>query len=190
MFRMQHSPTEVLRAELEAWRKELDWSREALAQQVVEHHVGIGADLVTGIRFQVGGDAFANMRTNAMRLKRWLDGEEGSPALPADMVPTLLATLPMPRRLRAAVVLLGDAADLVVSPRAIGAGGLSPLALLAETQKESAEAAQALVALAQAPTLDMARVALCEVAEAEAAMRHAKTELEAAIVSPDLLGRV
>ncbi|MRR49417.1 MAG: hypothetical protein EG825_00655 [Rhodocyclaceae bacterium] len=93
----------TLRSTFEAWRKANDWSRETVAQKVVEAHEEIEADHITGIKFDPPTrDAFERMRVNADRLFRWLDDiSKDRNHLPANMVPSLLAALPMDARCHA-----------------------------------------------------------------------------------------
>ncbi|WP_223879295.1 toxin YdaT family protein [Chitinimonas arctica] len=182
---MTHSPSEILRTELENWRKDAGWSQETLTATVVEAHFALAAEVSTEITFQRGRDAYQDMRTNKTRLYRWLSVDSADPALPADMVPSILAALPVERRLRAAMAMLGDACQLSIMPRHAKCEGLNVLDLVAETNKEASEGTQALVSLARNPTPEAARKALSEVTHAEAAFHHARVEIEASIAEED-----
>lgn len=91
----------ILRHHVDSWRKECSWSRETVTDQIVTAHYGIGAEKLTGIRFDPPTqDVFDRQKNNADRLFRWLDDcTKDKNLLPANFIPSLLAALPEPRRI-------------------------------------------------------------------------------------------
>lgn len=86
---------------IEAWRRENRWSRETVADFIVQAHERIGGPEITGLRFEPPTtDTFERMRVNADRVFRWLDDtSKDKNLLPANFLWSVLAALPMDRRL-------------------------------------------------------------------------------------------
>ncbi len=183
MKQLEQSPTEIMRTHLEAFRRESGWSRESLAQAIVDTHESIGAHVSTDIQFARTNarDMPANQKIWAQRIYRWLDGDFHSTNLPADILPTLLAVLPVTRRLAAVMGMFSDTCGLTFAPKGQGGGGFNPLSLLATTTKETSEAAQALINLAACPSEVARKAALIEAREAEVAIRQAAEALEGGV---------
>ncbi|MFY9327828.1 MAG: hypothetical protein WAO76_07395 [Georgfuchsia sp.] len=112
----------ILREAVEDWRRGNGWSRETVAQTIVEAHEQIDGPLITGIVFNPPTrDTIERMRVNADRIYRWLDDvSKDRNHLPANMMVSVLSALPAPQR-RAT-------ADRLLRPCGLGAR-----ALLAET---------------------------------------------------------
>jgi len=107
MQRATHpSPIAIVSDHVEAWRRENRWSRETVADLIVQAHIRIGGPIFTGIAFAPPTtDTFERMRVNADRLFRWLDDRsKDKNLLPFNMVLSVLAGLPEERR----VLLLND----------------------------------------------------------------------------------
>lgn len=106
MQRLPHDKTLIatLRDYVEEWRKLNGWSRETVAQEIVEAHEALGAQRVTGIFFDPPTrDTFERMRVNADRIFRWLDDvTKDRNLLPANFIPTILQALPLTIRMHAA----------------------------------------------------------------------------------------
>lgn len=101
MQRATHpSPIGILRDHIEAWRRDNRWSRETVADQIVQAHIRIGGPVFTGITFEPPTtDTFERMRVNADRLFRWLDDTtKDRNLLPFNFILSLLAALPEDRR--------------------------------------------------------------------------------------------
>lgn len=100
----------TVREHLEDWRRENRWSRETLADQLVQAHERLGFDDVTDIRFDPPTrDTFERLRVNADRIYRWLDDTtKDRNLLPANFICSMLAALPMDRRLALVDALLGS----------------------------------------------------------------------------------
>lgn len=98
----------IIRDHLDAWRRENHWSRETLVQQIVDAHERLGFERLTGLRFEPGTtDAFGRMKINAERVYRWLDDHsKDKNLLGANLLPSILAGLPLDRRLALADELL------------------------------------------------------------------------------------
>lgn len=166
----------VLRAEIEAWRKPLDLSREAVAVMVMEKHAELGADQSSGITFDSSSkDIYTRAKTAAQKIYRWLD--DG--ALPADMLPSLLAVLPMDRRLN---VLNEMLRPLGVSARnAEDVAGVSFNAAQHATAlvQENSEGVVALLAAGANPTRDQLKTALKEIRDVRETASTTERALEA-----------
>jgi hypothetical protein len=181
------SPTALLRAEIEAWRTACRMSREAVAIAIVDAHVASGADAATDISLDFGsGDAFDRARKAAQKIFRWLD--EGH--LPANMIPSILAALPIERRLNFLNQML---CPLGASARAADCDAAADLDVsrhLRAVMKESGEAQMALVSLSanasDADLLDAAK----ELTEASQACDNAARDAMAKVVARQTLARV
>lgn len=95
-----HTLISVLKNHVEQWRKENDFSRETAAAYIVEAHEELGLDVATGLRFDPHiKDAYERMKVNSCRIYRWLDDvTTDKNLLPANFIPSVLAALPMARR--------------------------------------------------------------------------------------------
>lgn len=102
MQRATHpSPIAIISDHVEAWRRDNRWSRESVADQIVQAHERIGGPLFTGIKFEPETtDTFERMRVNADRIFRWLnDQTKEKNLLTANFIWSILAAMPMDRRL-------------------------------------------------------------------------------------------
>lgn len=152
---LQHqSPSGILRAAIEAWREDKRLSREAVAVLVMEARDAIGAAATTDFTFD--GDTYDKAKKAAQKLYRWLD--DG--ALPANMIPCVMAALPLDVR--------RHCADSILRPLGLTVSDidlqcqidLDASAHLSDLIKEGAEAQMALVAVrpgAPLHTLESAR---------------------------------
>jgi hypothetical protein len=107
MQRATHpSPLAIVRDHIEAWRRDNRWSRETVADLIVQAHVRIGGPVFTGITFEPPTtDTFERMRVNADRVFRWLDDTtKDKNLLPFNFLWSVLAALPEDRR----VLLVND----------------------------------------------------------------------------------
>lgn len=89
----------IIREHTIAWRKSENWSRETVVQTIVEAHAEIGGP--SGIVFEPQTKDLTEIReVNAQRVFRWLDDEskEGN-LLPANFIPSILAAMPVERRM-------------------------------------------------------------------------------------------
>ena len=91
----------LLRDAINDWRTHETWSRETVAQMIVEAHERTGGPARTGIVFNPRTtDSFQRMHVNADRVFRWLDDQTKTTNLmPTDFIPSILAALPEDRRL-------------------------------------------------------------------------------------------
>ena len=98
----------ILRDAVESWRKFNGWSRETVAQTIVETHERIGGPANSGIVFDPPSrDAFERAKVNADRIFRWLDDStKDNNLMPANFIGSILAALPADRRLHLADELL------------------------------------------------------------------------------------
>jgi hypothetical protein len=95
------TPIAIIRDHAEAWRRDNRWSRETVADVIVSTHDRLGFDHLAGIHFDPPTrDAFERMRVNADRVFRWLDDStKDKNLLPINFLWSILAALPMERRL-------------------------------------------------------------------------------------------
>lgn len=181
------SLVELLRNAVEAWRRSApgQMSRETVAIHVTDAHERIGADAATGITFEsTSKDAYTRAKSAAQKLYRWFGGDDEQEAkLPANMVPSILAALPIEQRV---AVLNQIFCSLDVEVRAVDqapAIGFDPLKHLKNIAKESAEGKLALIqvgAEASEEQLLQVRVELTEAAEAyQAAADDVTAEIHA-----------
>lgn len=105
---IDRSPIAIVRDHIESWRRANDWSRETAVQQIVEAHERLGLDRLTGIAFDPPTkDAYGRMKINAERVYRWLDDHsKDKNLLPVNFLWSILAGLPMDRRMALADALL------------------------------------------------------------------------------------
>lgn len=143
----------ILREHVNAWRKAESWSREMVTQVIVEAHESIGTN--TGIVFEKNEkDAYTGLLTNAQRMFRWLDDEtKDKNLLPVNLIPSILAAMPIERRLMCA-------SEIMVS---IGLGACMPsdgeegdltINDVFEAQRDDLDATQALADAIQHPTAE------------------------------------
>lgn len=141
----------ILRDHVNAWRRDNNWSRETVAQVIIEMHEQIGAS--TGIIFEPHTkDIGAIREVNSQRHFRWLDDETKSTnLLPANYIPSILAAMPIERR-------LACSSEIMVS---IGLGACLPsdaeegeltINDVFELQREDLDATQALADAIQNPS--------------------------------------
>ena len=93
--------TGLLRDAIEAWRKVSGWSRETVVMHIVEAHEREGGPASTSISFDPPTrDPFERAKVNADRVFRWLDDvTKDTNTCPPNFIPSILAALPMDRRM-------------------------------------------------------------------------------------------
>jgi hypothetical protein len=89
----------TIREHVIAWRKAEGWSRETVVQTIIEAHEVVGSG--TGIVFDPQTNDLCERReVNAQRVFRWLDDEsKESNLLPSNFIPSILAAMPIDRRM-------------------------------------------------------------------------------------------
>lgn len=170
----------ILRAEIEAWRRANTitcMSREAFAAMVMEAHQAVGGEAVTGVDFTFSGDTYTQAKKAAQKLFRWLDG--GSP-LPADIVPAILAALPLDVKLHCLNQMYRPQGIEAHSMAQVAPARFDGMAHLQHMIKENAEAQSAVVMAATAQTPEAIQNAIKEVSESIQVNLDAKRSLEAA----------
>lgn len=188
----KQSLVEILRGTVEAWRRSSgSMSREAVAVCVTEAHEALGAEVVTGIGFDSAGkDCYSRAKSAAQKLYRWLGGDDEQEAkLPANMLPSILAALPMEQRLSFLNQVL---CQMGIEARAVGrdaAGGLDVSSHLRTVMKEGSEAQLALVSLPAGATESELLTAHNELVESAQASERAAAALMAEITSRQAVAR-
>ncbi len=173
----------TVRSYVGQWRKRESWSREAVAAVVAEAHSGLGADQLTGIRFDPPTkDPFERAKVIADRLFRWLDDEtKDGNLLPANLVPSLLASMPDDLRLHCVNELLRP---LGLAARKLGDVSSETVAIqqgLVDMIREDAESQQAFAVLMSGTQSDALEVALREINEAIETKTRMRQVIEAAL---------
>lgn len=189
MQRNTHKPATVitiLRDAVDGWRRSNYWSRETVAQEIVEAHQRIEAHLVTGVMFDPPTrDHYERMRVNADRIFRWLDDvSKDRNHLPPNMLPSVLAALPIELRVQTACSMLRPA-GMSASAMSTEAQPLvgSVLRLLQRDLVETAEANAALAQLVDGIEAGELENAQRQVAEAIEALRVTQEAIEAAMTA-------
>jgi hypothetical protein len=176
----------VLRAEIEAWRRAGNISREAVAAMVMDAHAALGGEASTGVDFSFVGDTYTQAKKGAQKLFRWLDADG---TLPAGMVQSILAALPLDVRLHCLNRMF---CPLGVEVRQVGRGtdgNLDVSAHLRVVMKEAGEAQMALVNLpSDASDADLLG-AHKELTEAAQACENAARDTMAKVVARQTVAR-
>jgi hypothetical protein len=177
------SLVDVLRAAVESWRRANGQSRETVALNVMDAHTRIGADMTTGILFDSSSkDLYTQAKHAAQKLYRWLGGDDEQEAkLPANMMPSILAALPVELRVVALNQILSS---LGVEVRAIDSGantGVDFSAHLRAVMKEASEAQLALVNLPADASDEQLLAAHKELTEASQACERAACDAMATV---------
>ncbi len=169
----------LVREHVNACRKALGWSREAVADVIVEAHERIGGIGTTGIRFEPKTtDTFERAKVNADRIFRWLDDDtKDTNLLPANFLPSILAGLPVEDRITLVNNIL---APLGLTVRRLDGDthqAQSATKHLVSIAKEVAEAQSAVANLIDGATLSELQRAERELAEAERTIQKAREDV-------------
>jgi len=170
----------VLRTEIEAWRRAGNLSREAVAAMVIEAHQALGGEAATGVEFSFAGDTYTQAKKAAQKLYRWLDVDG---TLPANMVSSILASLPLDVRLHCLNQVLRPVGIEARSLEQVAPARFDGLGHLQTMIKETAEAQSSVLTAASAQTPASIRVAIKEVAESIQVQADTKRSLEAALLA-------
>ncbi|MDE1139559.1 MAG: hypothetical protein PW999_07860 [Paraburkholderia tropica] len=116
------SPIAAAKAAITELKNMHGWSRETVVDEVVTAHERIGAERRVNVHFSDHHDIVTRQKTNADRVYRWLDDDENDRnLLSANMLPSVLAALPIDLRVALVNEIL---APLGLSSRVIeGSGG-------------------------------------------------------------------
>lgn len=139
----------ILKNHVEQWRKENDYSRETAVAYIVEAHEALGADVITGIRFDPHiKDAYERMKVNSCRVYRWLDDvTTDKNLLPTNFIPSILAALPVERRVACVSEMFAPIGLVASATSEALEGELDVNRHLPSIMKETHEALQAVVHL-------------------------------------------
>jgi len=97
----------VLRTEVEAYRIDMGWSREAVVDRIVSVFNETEGSHAWGIEFSNHPDTFQRQKNNADKVYRWLnDFEKDNNLLNFNFAKVILQALPMQNRLRASAKLM------------------------------------------------------------------------------------
>lgn len=179
MQRGSHTWIATIRDAVEVWRKQNGWSRETVAQMIVEAHERKGLHQVSGIVFDPQTrDTYERMKVNADRIFRWLDDvTKDSTLLPTNFIPSIIAALPVDLRLHLVDDLLrphGMAARITSE-----AEDVTPITILLRTMMvETAQADQSVAALLDGVDPGELEAAQREIAEAIAVLVRAQDRVE------------
>lgn len=174
------APVAILRAEVEAYRTASRLSREAVAIAIVEEHEKSGADAATEISFEfANSDAYDRAKKSAQKIYRWLD--EGN--LSANMLPSILAALPMDLRLHVLNQVLRPLGVEVRGCEDVEGVGFNAMGDLKVMMKEGAEAQMAVLGLSADSSIEELKKALREVEESREADARTAQHIKAAIAA-------
>lgn len=178
----QKTPIRSLLEHLDAWRHNKGWSRETLAQIIVEAHEASDGPRKLRVQFDSGiTDVFKRAHTNAARIFRWFnDDEKDTNLLSVNFLQTVLIAMPRDY----AITWL----NTFLRPLGLGAHSLnsktlplnaqSALVTLLKEDSESHQAVAGLIADQSAAALEAAHRELTDSIEASTRVR---SEIEAKI---------
>lgn len=171
----------IIRTAVTNWRKANSWSRETVAQEIVEAHERIDGPTITGITFDPPNkDAFSRAKVNGERIARWLDDEtKDSTLLPANLLPSVLAAMPMDLRLSVLNEILLPLGVEARSSATATAADLNAPALVSSLVKEESEAVQSLLAAGQTPSPEALAAARKEALDLHEATAHTIRAIDA-----------
>jgi hypothetical protein len=175
----------ILRTEIEGYRRANSIacvSREAFAAMVMEEHAKQGGEAATGVEFSFVGDTYTQAKKAAQKLYRWLDADG---TLPAGIVPSILAALPLDVKLHCLNQFLRPLGIEARSLEAAAPAHFDGLGHLQAMIKENSEAQSAVVKAASTQKPDDIRVAIKEVSESIQVDVDAKRSLEAALLQAE-----
>ncbi len=144
-----HTLISVLKTHVEQWRKENDFSRETAVAYIVDAHEAHSFDVVSGLRFDpYTKDAYERMKVNSARVYRWLDDvTTDRNLLPANFIPSILAALPLERRVACVNQMFASIGLLATATEGAEDEELEVNRHLPGMMKETHEALQAVVHL-------------------------------------------
>lgn len=174
-----------IREVVRVWRVRQGWSRETLVMALVEAHIRLGAEDLTGIRFDPPTrDTYERAKVNADRVQRWLDDDTKDNALmPANFLPSIIEALPLDLLLQLLNELLQHR-GLAVHPIANGGRGeLCVVSALGVVLKEDGESHQALTGLIGNDSQDALTRARTELTESIAAQQAVLQAVEQALTA-------
>lgn len=142
------TPTSSLLECLDGWRNSQNWSRETLAQVIVETHEASDGPRKLRVRFESGiTDVFKRAHTNATRIFRWFnDDEKDTNLLSVNFLPSVLLALPYALRITWLNTFLRPL-GLGVHGLNEATGALDAQSALCNLLKEDAESHQAIACL-------------------------------------------
>lgn len=175
----------IVASHVQIWRESQDWSRETVAEAIVNKYVELYPRGLPGIeKFSDHSDIFTRNTTNSARIFRWLDDfQKDKNLLGANFLPVILQAMPNDLRIRCINEMLRSM-NLVASAVDVGLEDESiekPLSHLKALIKEGAEACQAITALLDGATPDEWVSAQQELIQLEEVVRKAR-----ALVDPQV----
>ncbi len=186
------SVTGFIKDMLDGWRKIHGWSQSAVVAQVVEAHKAIDAERSTEIVFEEerrGRDLTHCQRINMQRVYRWLDTEDGPGNMPVNVLPSVLAALPIELRIELANLIL-EPAGLAARPMGASGEGFDPGHHVQTLLKELPEAKKAAFDLTRCDSDDTLHRAHVEAIEAKRAVSDFVEAVEGEMARRGTLRRV
>lgn len=126
------------------WKRQNNWSRETVADEIVASHANNNSHLLTGIEFeqQGHGDEYRRLHSNANKIFRWLDDlTKDNNLLPSNFIKSILQAMPMAIRVKTVNTLL---LDLEITAKPINdVGHIEPLDMLRHILQETADVTNA-----------------------------------------------
>lgn len=162
-----------------AWKDRVG-SREAVALEIVSAHRASGMDRLPRMGFETAGDAFTLAKNNADRIFRWLDDKsKDSNFMPANFEDSILAAMPRDLLVAYENDRLAKFGLCVRGIDGSDAEGFNPVHHSMAITKEFGEAQIAMSNLFDGATPGELDVADRELAEAEEAIRKARSAVAA-----------
>lgn len=177
----QKTVVQAVRDGIETWRRTTgNPSRESVAIMVDEAHAEIGAHW-NWFKSE-SADAYSRAKCAAQKLfERWLYGDKEP--LPANMLPTLYAALPMDLRLQAVNEWLRQVGMVAHSLEAVEGADFDASSHASALVKENSEAAISVLAIGMNPSVPAMEAALKEVADVQETASRTERALRAAIAA-------
>lgn len=178
----------LLREYVEAWALRMDWSHEAIANEIVVFHDQCDWMLRSKVTFDESSNNERRRDNNRAKIFRWLnDSDKHGNLLSANFLPFVVAAMPHDLQIGFWNEML-KGAGLCVTGIDEGQGGEFSITDLAAVMKEDSEAHQACAQLIALPSLPALRRADKEIAEAIETKKRAGRLIRAMIKAKSATG--
>lgn len=178
----------IIKEHVIVWRRAEGLSREMLCEIIVNAHGAFSE--FTGIVFEPQTkDEYQIREVNAQRIFRWLDDEsKGSNLLPANFIPSILAAMPIERRLACASEIMVSIGLGACLPSDAEEGELS-INDVFEVQRDDLDALHAATTAIQNPTPENLEIADRKLARAQKRKERLQKMIAFARKAGGVLGR-
>lgn len=179
------SVTAFIRDMVDGWRKIHGWSQSTVVAEIVAAHKAIDAERSSEIVFEEerrGRDLTHCQRINMQRFYRWLETEDGPGHMPANMLPSVLAALPVHLRVQLANEILEPCG---LAARALNGDAdrdFDPMSHLTQFLVEYPQAKQALLKMATCKSGETAMATIQELDDVIRVTTEARNAIEASML--------